>query len=50
MHGRSPFTGSRTMCGAYVSADDWLSRRSALTKKYEIRKKSILDDNWNVGW
>nr|XP_018259024.1 trimethyllysine dioxygenase [Kwoniella dejecticola CBS 10117]OBR81182.1 trimethyllysine dioxygenase [Kwoniella dejecticola CBS 10117] len=50
MHGRSPFTGSRTMCGAYVGADDWLSRRAALTKKYEIRKKGILDDVWSVGW
>ncbi|WRT68900.1 trimethyllysine dioxygenase [Kwoniella shivajii] len=50
MHGRSPFTGSRTMCGAYVGADDWLSRRAALTKKHEIRKKSILSDEWSSGW
>ncbi|WVW79060.1 trimethyllysine dioxygenase [Kwoniella bestiolae CBS 10118] len=50
MHGRSAFTGSRTMCGAYVGADDWLSRRAALTKKYEIRKKSILDEDWSLGW
>ncbi|WVQ93353.1 trimethyllysine dioxygenase [Kwoniella sp. CBS 9459] len=50
MHGRSAFTGARQMCGAYVGADDWLSRRTALAKKHEIRKKSILDDDWSVGW
>ncbi|KAF2280155.1 Trimethyllysine dioxygenase [Westerdykella ornata] len=26
LHGRSAFTGKRTICGAYVSRDDWVSR------------------------
>ncbi|WWD21044.1 trimethyllysine dioxygenase [Kwoniella shandongensis] len=54
MHGRSAFTGSRTMCGAYVGADDWKSRRAVLTKKYEGRRKDPAaisgDVDWSVGW
>jgi trimethyllysine dioxygenase len=42
MHGRSAFSGSRRMCGAYVGADDWRSRRAAL------RNGKL--DHWQVGW
>jgi trimethyllysine dioxygenase len=42
MHGRSAFTGARRMCGAYIGADDWRSRRAAL-------KHGELSE-WDVGW
>ncbi|WVQ81537.1 trimethyllysine dioxygenase [Cryptococcus sp. DSM 104549] len=50
MHGRSAFTGARTMCGAYVGADDWHSRRAVLAKKHEGRKRDDMDETWGVGW
>ena len=46
MHGRSPFTGSRRMCGAYVGADDWRSRRTAIRQELSSDK----GDDWSVGW
>lgn len=42
MHGRSAFTGARRMCGAYVGADDWRSRRSALRNTHL--------NTWDVGF
>ncbi|TYJ51718.1 trimethyllysine dioxygenase [Cryptococcus floricola] len=52
MHGRSEFTGARTMCGAYVGADDWHSRRNVLSERHrqQRKKESALDDVWSVGW
>ena len=44
MHGRAAFTGNRRMCGAYVGADDWRSRRHALIKN------SGPANSWNEGW
>lgn len=35
LHGRSSFTGSRRMCGAYIAGDDYLSRLRTLTRKIE---------------
>jgi trimethyllysine dioxygenase len=26
LHGRSAFTGRRTICGGYINRDDWISR------------------------
>ena len=46
MHGRSSFTGSRRMCGAYVGADDWKSRRTAIRRELSPDK----GDEWSVGW
>ncbi|OWZ61083.1 trimethyllysine dioxygenase [Cryptococcus neoformans] len=48
MHGRSEFTGSRTMCGAYIGADDWHSRRAVLTERYG--DVGEMDDIWRFGW
>ncbi|WVO15285.1 trimethyllysine dioxygenase [Cryptococcus depauperatus] len=50
MHGRSAFTGSRTMCGAYVGADDWQSRRRVLANLYAGSESDFRDDLWTVGW
>lgn len=47
MHGRSAFTGKRRMCGAYVGADDWGSRLTALRKRFTTRP---VDEIWDVGW
>ncbi|KAL7418553.1 hypothetical protein Q5752_007011 [Cryptotrichosporon argae] len=44
MHGRSEFTGQRRMCGAYVGADDWKSRRAALASQLRT------EDVWQIGW
>jgi trimethyllysine dioxygenase len=46
MHGRAAFTGQRRMCGAYVGADDWRSRRRALIKKFNAGSV----DSWSQGW
>lgn len=46
MHGRAAFTGQRRMCGAYVGADDWHSRRMALLKK----SRAGAEDPWAAGW
>ena len=46
MHGRAAFTGSRRMCGAYVGADDWHSRRRALRAKLD----GVADPTWAFGW
>jgi trimethyllysine dioxygenase len=46
MHGRSAFTGSRRMCGAYIGADDWRSRRAALRTNLE----GVNDSIWDFGW
>lgn len=48
MHGRSEFTGSRTMCGAYIGADDWHSRRAVLTERHG--DVGGMDDVWRFGW
>ncbi|KJE00320.1 trimethyllysine dioxygenase [Cryptococcus gattii NT-10] len=48
MHGRSEFTGSRTMCGAYIGADDWHSRRAVLTDRHG--NAGGTDDIWRFGW
>ncbi|WVO22701.1 uncharacterized protein IAS62_004032 [Cryptococcus decagattii] len=48
MHGRSAFTGSRTMCGAYIGADDWHSRRAVLTERHG--NAGGTDDIWRFGW
>ncbi|WOO83468.1 Trimethyllysine dioxygenase [Vanrija pseudolonga] len=48
MHGRAAFTGQRRMCGAYVGADDWKSRRRALKKVQQ--QKTGEDDVWRYGW
>lgn len=45
MHGRAAFTGSRRMCGAYIGADDWKSRRQAL--RHEL---SGSKGDWESGW
>ena len=29
-HGRNEFTGSRKLCGAYISRSDWMSRAKVL--------------------
>ncbi|KAK8843432.1 trimethyllysine dioxygenase [Kwoniella newhampshirensis] len=54
MHGRSAFTGARTMCGAYVGADDWKSRRAVLARRHEGRRRDPAaitgDVDWSVGW
>ncbi|WVQ75444.1 trimethyllysine dioxygenase [Cryptococcus sp. DSM 104548] len=52
MHGRSEFTGARTMCGAYVGADDWLSRRNVLSDRHGQRRKkeATVAGVWSVGW
>ena len=47
MHGRSAFDGERRMCGAYIGADDWKSRRAALLRKFAGKKS---DDIWADGW
>lgn len=41
MHGRSAFTGMRRMCGAYIGADDWRSKRNTLKQ---------TDGLWDLGW
>jgi trimethyllysine dioxygenase len=46
MHGRAAFTGQRRMCGAYVGADDWRSRRRALLQQYN----STNSGEWSSGW
>lgn len=46
MHGRAAFTGQRRMCGAYVGADDWRSRRRALLQQFS----SSNSDLWSCGW
>lgn len=46
MHGRAAFTGERRMCGAYVGADDWKSRRRALARKFN----PPTNGNWSLGW
>lgn len=46
MHGRSSFTGSRRMCGAYVGADDWRSRRTAIRQELSPDKQHV----WALGW
>jgi trimethyllysine dioxygenase len=35
LHGRAAFDGSRTMCGAYVSRDDFMSRFMMTNSKRE---------------
>ncbi|KAH8927411.1 Trimethyllysine dioxygenase [Atractiella rhizophila] len=34
LHGRSSFTGSRRLCGAYLNHDDFISRLRTLEKKF----------------
>ena len=46
MHGRAAFTGERRMCGAYVGADDWKSRRRALSRQLY----PPAEGTWGVGW
>lgn len=46
MHGRAAFTGERRMCGAYVGADDWNSRRRALIRQFS----PLSEGAWSVGW
>lgn len=53
LHGRSAFTGTRRLCGAYVSGDDYRSRLLGLAKQfsdpqddrsaYQLEKKGVLD-------
>ena len=38
MHGRSGFSGSRRLCGAYINWDDYRSRVEVLVKKGEAKK------------
>ncbi|EKD03941.1 hypothetical protein A1Q2_01765 [Trichosporon asahii var. asahii CBS 8904] len=45
MHGRAAFTGERRMCGAYVGADDWKSRRRALSRQLY----PPAEGTWGVG-
>ncbi|ORX38902.1 hypothetical protein BD324DRAFT_617840 [Kockovaella imperatae] len=47
LHGRSSFTGSRRMCGAYVGRDDWRSRLWTLQRRFSNTQK---DDLWDFGW
>jgi trimethyllysine dioxygenase len=42
MHGRSAFTGERRMCGAYIGADDWRSKRASCREEGE----GIWDSGW----
>ncbi|ORY29175.1 hypothetical protein BCR39DRAFT_575262 [Naematelia encephala] len=49
MHGRSAFTGDRRMCGAYIGADDWRSRKAALEARF-VSKAAGEDDIWESGW
>jgi len=52
MHGRSAFTGARRMCGAYIGADDWRSRRAALTQRFGPKPIQPVaeGDMWDFGW
>ena len=34
LHGRSAYTGSRRLCGAYVNGDDYRSRLRGLERQY----------------
>ena len=47
MHGRSAFDGERRMCGAYIGADDWRSRRLSLAQRFASKQKNEI---WDVGW
>jgi hypothetical protein len=53
LHGRSAFTGTRRLCGAYVSGDDYRSRLLGLEKQfsdpkdersgYQLERKGVRD-------
>ena len=34
LHGRSSFSGTRRLCGAYVSGDDYRSRLAGLRRQF----------------
>jgi len=52
MHGRAGFTGARRMCGAYIGADDWRSRRATLHQRLGSACSPQIagDDVWDIGW
>ncbi|GAA5832341.1 hypothetical protein JCM11251_006415 [Rhodosporidiobolus azoricus] len=58
LHGRSAFTGTRRLCGAYVNGDDYRSRLLGLEKQfgtvdgrsgYHLKKKAVEEALVRVG-
>ncbi|THH20417.1 hypothetical protein EW146_g954 [Bondarzewia mesenterica] len=59
LHGRSAFTGTRRMCGAYIGGDEFRSRLTVLSERFgDLRERSDTPSGdlrkagrsvWNVG-
>lgn len=45
LHGRSSYTGTRRLCGAYVNGDDYRSRLRGLQKQFgeDPRRKALQE-------